>query len=183
MKELTQELLKELLHYNPETGVFTWKARAEKHFKTYKSFKVWNARFPAKKAGYYEVKGDYKRELVSILGKRIKSHRLAWLYVYGAYPENQIDHINGIPTDNRIVNLRDVTNQENCKNVGISKNNTSGGIGISWHKASKKWSAYIKHNYKKIHLGLFLEFDDAVKARKEAENEYGFHENHGRDKS
>lgn len=84
------------------------------------------------------------------------------------------DHIHGKETryDNRKSNLRICTNQENCMNASLSANNTSGVAGVVWHKRDKVWQARIKINYKYIHLGYFNSFDEAVKARKEAEEKY-----------
>jgi hypothetical protein len=104
-----------------------------------------------------------------------------WCHVYGEWPEKNlvIDHINGDEKDNRIQNLRLVTHSENNKNSSRPKSNTSGVIGV--HKKRGKWIAQIQENYKKITVGSFDSFEDAVKARKEAELKYGFHENHGRE--
>lgn len=84
------------------------------------------------------------------------------------------DHIYGKNTryDNRKSNLRICTNQENCMNSALYENNTSGVTGVTWHKRDMVWQVRIKVNYKYIHLGYFDNFDDAVKARKEAEEKY-----------
>lgn len=83
-----------------------------------------------------------------------------------------VDHINGDTTDNRKSNLRRCTKADNNKNLGLSSNNTSGVTGVYWNKRRNKWFANIGVNYKTIHLGTFREYDDAVKARKEAEENY-----------
>lgn len=98
---LTQERLKEILNYDPETGIFFWKTSVGKKIK----------------AG--DIAGcitRYSRMQICIFGKRYLSHRLAWLYVHGNWPKNQIDHKNGNPSDNRIDNLRDVTDAQNKQN-------------------------------------------------------------------
>ena len=92
-----------------------------------------------------------------------------------------IDHINGDPFDNRIDNLRLVTQRENSMNRRLSCNNKSGVIGVHYYSSRKQWQAQITSEGKKINLGRFDNFDDAVKVRKDAEIKYGFHENHGRD--
>ena len=115
-----------------------------------------------------------------IFRKQYYIHRLIWLYHYGYLPK-EIDHINGIRTDNRIENLREVTTQENARNQKRSSINTSGIIGVSYFNPNKCWIAYITINYKHIHLGYFKNKEDAILARKEAEVEYKFHQNHGRD--
>ena len=116
---------------------------------------------------------------VGIKGKMIKCHRLAWFLVHGVWP-NQIDHINGIGTDNRISNLRDVTCAENGKNRRINNNNKSGTNGVWWSDRRGKWYSAIKVNGKTIFLGSFTYKHDAISARKAADTEYSFHENHGK---
>jgi len=161
---LTQERLKELLYYNPQFGIFVWKNKGS-----------WN-----KKGVRAERPAGCGYLRIGIDGVRYPAHRLAWLYVRGEFPKDVIDHINRKPSDNRIVNLRSVSQQENTKNGSLSKNNTSGHNGVYWHRPRNKWCAYIKVDYKKKHLGLYADIDDAIMARKEAEKEYGFHENHGK---
>lgn len=94
MSKLTQEVLKSLLYYDPETGIFVWL--------------VTRQRSPAgKEAGGYDEKG-YRR--ICVNGTKVRAHRLAWLYMTGEWPEDQLDHINGLKDDNRFVNLREATN-------------------------------------------------------------------------
>lgn len=104
-------------------------------------------------------------------------HRLIWFMVTGEYPE-QIDHINHIRDDNRLVNLRDVKSRENQLNM--SKRKSKLEIQGIRQLPSGKYSAYIMVQRKQISLGSYIELDDAVRARKEAELLYGFHKNHGR---
>ena len=113
-------------------------------------------------------------------GILLKYHRLAWAIYYGEWPKDQIDHINGIRGDNRIANLRSVSNQENSKNRRRSSNNTSGYMGVSFHKGSRKWQSYICVDGKFIFLGKFADKEDAIIKRKTAERDYGFHQNHNR---
>ena len=89
-----------------------------------------------------------------------------------------IHHLNLDHSDNRIENLRATDNPGNSKNKTMRKINKSGATGVSFHKAAGKWRAFIKVNYKQVHLGLYDDFDVAVAARKAAESKYGFHENH-----
>ena len=107
------------------------------------------------------------------------AHRLIWLYFHGVWPRHQIDHIDHDRLNNRIENLREATRPENGRNKSTYKNNSSGVVGISWHKPSKKWQAQIRVNGKQIHLGNFKSKEEAARARKEAERRYGFHPNHG----
>ena len=109
---------------------------------------------------------------VSIDGKRYKAHRLIWMFVYGYMPENQIDHINRVRDDNRIENLREVSQSCNTQNSGIRSDNTSGIKGIYWHKKRNNWAARITVNGKRKNLGGFKNKVDAAKARYEAELKY-----------
>ena len=111
---------------------------------------------------------DSKGYIVVCLGNDMfLAHRLAFLWCYGQWPEKQIDHINRIKTDNRIANLRDVSQRENCQNNG---RNTSGYPGVSWFKGCQKWQAKIKIDGKSRHLGLFDDPRDASNAYQMALN-------------
>jgi hypothetical protein len=167
MKNLNLLLLKEMLDYNKETGIFTWKIDRN------------GAAKKGRKAGCISSDGYI---VLSLFNKQYKAHRIAWLFIYGNMPINNIDHINGNKQDNRIDNLRDVTHIENSKNLSIDKRNKSGKTGVGWHSVSKKWIANISVNKKLIHLGYFNNLDDAIKVRTDAEIKYKFHSNHGRDK-
>jgi len=164
---ITQERLKELLTYNPETGLFVWKVSRGK--KKAGSF----AGDICPSTGYSRIVIDYRE---------YRAQKLAWLYVYGIMADDIIDHINHNRTDNRINNLRNVSIKENLKNKAKGKNNKSGQVGVCWRKSTNRWRAYIKVDKKCIELGSFVSFSDAVNARKNAEVLYGFHENHGKDK-
>lgn len=113
-------------------------------------------------------------------GRTVYVHRLIWCLMSqkDLVPRLQIDHINHKRTDNRAVNLRETDNTGNSLNKTKRKANTSGATGVYWHKGASKWMAFIKVNYKQVYLGLHKDFESAVKARKLAEKEYGFHENH-----
>lgn len=162
---INQESLKEILRYSQETGVFTWiKSRGPKAAS-------------GSMAGSTHYSGYRK---VCISGRVYLAHRLAWLAFHGRWPTDQLDHINGIRDDNRIENLREVSNRDNGRNQATPKNNTSGAIGVHWHKLKRKWQASIRVDGKRVFLGRYEEFTDAVSARKSAEVEYGFHKNHGR---
>lgn len=166
-RELTQERLKSLLSYNPETGEFTWLVGG-------------SGRRAGEIAGTPNRNGSGKVYMsIGIDGKTYRSHRLAWLYAYGGWPKDQIDHIDQDSTNNRLSNLRSVTNAENSKNQKIPKNNSSGVTGVYFRNKRQKWEAKITVNGKLIYLGLFDLKDDAITARKNAEVEYNFHPNHG----
>jgi hypothetical protein len=98
----------------------------------------------------------------------------------GCWPENDIDHINGDRSDNRIENMRAVTRQENLKNTKRRCDNASGVIGVYQRKDTGRWCSYVNSNGKRINLGCFNNKTDAIAVRKAAETEHGFHSNHGR---
>jgi hypothetical protein len=137
---ITQTELKEILNYDPDTGIFTWIN-------------------PVKKtmincvAGSLTVQG-YK--VITIKRKNYAAHRLAWLYMNGKFPNKFIDHINTIKSDNKLSNLRDVSRIENGQNqIKAHKNNKSGLLGVTWYANTSSWVAKIKNNNKLIHLGYF----------------------------
>lgn len=165
--ELTKEYLEAILNYNPETGEFSWKYRP--NVQGFKNGMVGKAAGYLRKDGYLSLK---------ISGKKYQSHRLAYFFTYGVWPE-LIDHINGIRTDNRIVNLRSVTIWENAKNCKINKLNTSGILGVKYVKETNKWQSTIRVEGKSIHLGRFNTKEEAGEVRKQANIKYGYHENHG----
>ena len=127
-------------------------------------------------AGFY-VDG-YR--VVEIAGKPYKVHRIIWCMVTGSWPKEQIDHINGIKNDNRLINLREVSAKENSYNRAKGTRNTSGTVGVYLHKETGRWRAMIRVDQKLIHLGLFKTKAAAIAARIEGERKYGFHKNHGR---
>lgn len=179
---ITLDEVKTLLDYDLATGVFTWKERDRSFFTRDNQWRNWNARYPGTVAGSVGRKG-YRT--IAVLDSLHKAHRLAWLYVYGEWPSDQIDHINGDPDDNRIRNLRLVTNAENSRNTTIPKNNSTGRIGVSpyFFNGRSKYLARIRVAGKLKHLGYFETVEEASAARQRAEEEYGFHPNHGRPKS
>jgi hypothetical protein len=162
---LDQTELKQLLHYDPATGLFAWRVSRRRGAKA------------GDIAGYI-IDTGYRR--IHINKRYYLAHRLAFLYMTGSFPPHHTDHINGIRDDNRWENLRGVTTQENGRNAKRPKDNTSGVIGVSWHKQHARWRAHIVINRKHKHLGLFDNLLDAVAARKQAERKYDFHPNHGR---
>jgi len=162
MTEVTAEVVRDLLDYNPETGVFTWKVRDRKHFKSDRAWKIINSRDSGKPAGYIHKHTGYR--YIGIFEKRkYLAHRLAWLYVYGEWPQNQIDHINRIRDDNRIENLRDVTGSQNMMNGSKQSSTTSQYKGVSWDEQRNKWRAYIYINDKLKYLGLFTIEEEAAR--------------------
>ena len=154
---LTAEQLRSILDYNPDTGIFTRKVS------TSNRVKVGAAAGSVNGQGYLNIK---------VQSRLYKAHRLAWLYVNGAWPKDQIDHINRNRSDNRISNLRDVSRKQNGQNAGKRSDNKSGHPGVCWNKQRSKWEARIKHNNKQIHLGYYSTIEEALSARKAAEKLY-----------
>lgn len=160
---LSAAILKEALHYDPLTGIFKWASPRSK-------VRVGNvAGFP-REDGYIHIK---------LNGKSYLAHILAWLYMHEQMPKGEIDHINHSRSDNRIENLRDVSTKENSRNKKIYKSNKTGVVGVFHRKDTGKFNANICVNGKLKHLGTFVNQSDAIEARKAAEKEFGFHENHG----
>lgn len=180
--EITAEVLNELLHYNPESGILTWKERGLHWFSgSYQKseHKRWNTRY----AGTRALDTDHGQGLYKqghVLGITFKAHRVIWCMMTGEWPDI-VDHINGVYSDNRWINLREVSAEDNCRNICIAKNNTSGYIGVSFCNTSQRWVAHIGYQGKRKNLGRYHDIEDAIKARREAEIKYGFHENHGRE--
>lgn len=176
---LTAEIVRELLDYDPVTGDFTWKWRSRKWFDSDANYRRWNTRWAGKPA--FSANGGHGYLEGRILTVKYKAHRVAWLYVHGHWPSPCTDHINHDKQDNRISNLREVDDAENAKNKRTVPANTSGQMGVVWHKQRQKWQARIKIGRKLRSLGLFDDKEEAIRARKDAEWVYGFHENHGID--
>ena len=175
---LNPDELRNLLDYDPETGVLTWKPRPASMFPDERAASRWNARFAGRPA-FATVNGN--GYLVGgIAGRMHKAHRVCWAILHGEWPTVEIDHENGDRTDNRNANLRAVTPVENHHNKKRPENNTSGVIGVCWHKPSGKWLARIMASGKEKCLGYFRDIAEAAAARKAAEIELGFHANHGR---
>lgn len=146
---MNQSALRELLHYNPETGVFTWRAN----------------RRPTVKSG--DIAGSLRRDGyrgIKINGTVYLSHRLACLYVSGRWPQDEMDHRNGVRDDNRWANLREATTSENHQNIRLNTSNTSGRMGVSWDRRTAKWRADITVKSRAKTLGYFEDKDAAATA-------------------
>ena len=146
---ITVAQLRAILHYDPVTGNFT---RLIKNNHDRKAGNIGDIIGTKKSSGYL---------FADVLGCRYRVHRLAWLYMTGIFPDGQIDHINGIRSDNRWINLRLADNQQNQANSKRKKNNTSGYKGVFWSSQLQKWAAKINPDRKQVHLGYF---DDPTEA-------------------
>lgn len=154
---ITQDRLRELLDYDQDTGQFTWVNNSRS------GMKAGDAAGTVHPKGYTRIKLDKKL---------YSAHRLAWLYVYGAYPNEQIDHVSGDKADNRLSNLRLATNAQNAWNRGKPKTNSTGFKGVYFNKAHQKFYARITVHGKKIHVGAFDAPEAAHLAYIEASRRY-----------
>lgn len=152
MKNLSLERLYEVLTYDADTGLFTWRVK-HAHAKVIAGAKDYY--------GYCVIRID---------GALYKAHRLAWLYTYGKWPTKGLDHKNRVKDDNRIANLREATQSENMHNGPLRASSKSGVSGVVWRSDRNKWNARIKVGYKTFNLGLYTDMAEAIEARKAAEN-------------
>ena len=166
--EVTPEMLRAVLSYNPASGELTWLPRSNAQ---------WSGRWAGKPA--LTCVGVHGYRHGAVFGIGFLAHRVAWALAHGEWP-NFIDHINGDRADNRLSNIRNVRWLENGRNYAISKANKSGHTGVSIHQPTQKWRASIAVLGKHIFLGSFPTEEQAVAARKAADAEHGFHANHGR---
>lgn len=153
MSELTQARLNELLHYEPDSGVFTWL-----------QLPVATARCIVGEAAGTMSHG-YCR--ISIDGRPYQAHRLAFLWMTGLFPQLDVDHINRDRSDNRWSNLREASKPQNQANSGLNPYNTSGHKGVCWHRQSARWQAFWREGGKEINR-RFQELADAIACRQEA---------------
>jgi hypothetical protein len=168
---INKEYINKIFHYDMETGVFkrimkqSWQGNWYHCDDIIKSKTIY---------GYLQA---------NVLGIPRLVHRLIFMYTNGEFPVNDVDHINGNRLDNRWVNLRLVDRQENLKNLGVRRDNTSGVMGVSWSANRNKWHSYIHLDGTRLNIGHFDSKDDAIKARQFAEIKHGFHTNHGKRQS
>jgi len=145
---ITPQRLREVLDYNPETGVFTWLVNRKGN-----GARIGKLATAKNKSGYGVIAIDHVR---------YRAHRLAWLYVHGSWPSNFVDHINGDRADNRIVNLREATNAENLQNMRKARRDSSHGfLGVTRHSVNDSWVAQICAAGKRFHLGSFKTVEEA----------------------
>lgn len=146
MADLTQARLKELLHYDPETGVFTWLVNLQGRYG---------------RAG--TVAGCQHRQYIKINVDAVRyyAHDLAWLYVQGEWPLLRLDHRDGVGTHNWIENLRPATQSQNIANSKLSKANSCGLKGVQWRKDRSRWRSHITVSGKRIYLGMFTTKEEA----------------------
>lgn len=169
---LSPEVLRQLLRYDPETGRLYWRHRQPVWFSeggrtsADHAASAWNKKYAGAEAFTHDsARGYFKGRVLDV---NISAHQAAWVIQTGAWPEHEVDHINGDKHDNRWANLRAATRQQNQFNRAARKDNTSGAKGVYFDKRSGKWAAQIRHNGKRLNLGLHADVASAAKAYEEA---------------
>ena len=184
--------LRQIFTYNANTGEFVWRERAPEMFsdtltqsgytrRAEGTCKAWNTKYAGRPAMVKRSRSGHKFSIVR--GVFVAAHRAAWMLHYGEEPQNQIDHINGDPSDNRIHNLRLASRVENARNVKIGTRNKTGFLGVHKTPNAGTWYAEIgdaPSGRKRIYLGTFRTKAEAIAARSAAQIVLGYHENHGR---
>lgn len=156
--DLTQDILKEYLCYDPDTGIFTW----------IKANPLGGRSRDGEAAGSINEKGYVK---IKFLGKMYRAHRLAWFYMTGQFPKYKIDHIDRNRQNNKFTNLREATHIENSCNRGLTTNQTN-YKGVRYHSYSKKYQARINVNRRRFSLGFYDTAELAYAAYCEAAKKY-----------
>jgi hypothetical protein len=168
-------MIRDLLSYDPTTGVLTWRDRPRTFFKSERDWRAWNTAYAGKPALTAKHGAGYRHGC--ILREHVLAHRAAWAVMHGVWPR-EIDHINGDRADNRAINLREVSALENRRNSGMHARNKSGVCGV-FLKPNGRWLANILVGGKTKYLGQFATREEATAARSAAERLLGYHPNHG----
>lgn len=177
-----QDVLHQLLSYDPETGMLTWNERDVSWFREdvycgpRRVCATWNARYAGKPAINHISANGYREG--PLLGQRVKAHRIIWKMMMGDDPD-QVDHINGDRADNRWTNLRDGDQSQNQRNAARRNDNSTGVVGVSPYRHERRRPTWVVKIGDR-HVGYFTDFEAAISARRAAEREHGFHPNHGR---
>jgi hypothetical protein len=183
--DLSVEYLKECFDYDEQSGILFWsKQRPVTHFLTTQTYQRWMTIYSGKEAGTTNTIKGIKYKSCCIGDTKYLIHRIVWAICVGKHPERVIDHIDGDSLNNRIDNLRDVSQTINSRNSKMRSNNTSGVNGVRWDKQRNKWVVYVTSHIDGIsktkNLGRFNNFDDALKCRESWEEELGgFTDRHG----
>lgn len=169
------EALAELVRYEPSTGKIYWAPRPPG-----RPGSAWNARNAGRECGIVNNQ-SYRTVLFRFRGRLlcVSIHRLVWFFENGSLPRGEIDHIDGVRTNNHISNLRDVSPGVNQRNARRRSDNVSGVTGVSWAAHVNKWQANTNVAGKRHYLGLYDSFEDACQARLEFQQTHGFTERHG----
>lgn len=167
MTDLSPAEVASLVGYDPETGHFHWLPRlphlfADGNQTAERNCAAWNGKFAGR--GAFKTMSSHGYLVGTIFNRPYFAHRVAWALSYGAWPKDQIDHLNRIKSDNRLVNLRAATNAQNQHNTAISVRNTSGFKGVSQIRGSRKFRATVEAHGVAYHLGRFDCAEDASAA-------------------
>jgi hypothetical protein len=164
----SRDLVRQLLHYDPDTGVLTWLHRPRDMFGTEQAWLAWNGKMAGKAAG---ARWEYKAQTclyVSLRPRKLKAHRLAWLLHYGEPVPDIIDHVDTDGFNNRITNLRAATKGQNNANSRLRKSNRFGAKGVSRANQPTGFCASIMAEGRRIYLGTFATVEEAAEARRDA---------------
>lgn len=164
---IDRDKVMKLLKYDRKTGLFSWRVDVGR----------WGRIKAGSQAGC--LCGTWGYIIINIGGVTYRAHRLAWLILYGRWPNGDIDHKNHVRSDNKLLNLREVSHACNLKNQKLRETNTTGIMGVVRSKGNN-WTSGIWVDNKSKYLGFHKDFFEACCSRKSAENKYGFHENHGK---
>jgi hypothetical protein len=170
-------------NYEAKTGFLFWKPRLAYQFEAKIASaeaicNMWNSKFAGKRALTSPNSDGYLHGKLN--SESVSAHGCVWALFNGEWPSLEVDHIDGDKANNRISNLRLVTRQGQNRNSCRRSDNTSGATGVSYSKNTAKWRARILVGGKQVYLGYFEDIEDAIIARKKAEEQYGYHDNHGR---
>lgn len=186
-KELpSPEVLRQLLDYDPATGLLTWRKRGVEWFRPSKTRSaehiraLWNARYANKEAFTADSGQGYR--CGCLLGTKLKAHRVIWAMIFGHWPEEDIDHKNGGRADNRLNNIRDVPTRINTRNAAPHRKKSGMPPGVKFYpkKNSAPYQARICVDGKSRSLGYFDDPDAAHRAYIAAADQFGFGSRHGR---
>lgn len=169
-RDVTQEELSKRLTYDPKTGELVWTSKGN-------SRKV----VVGSRAGSATKRGH---RVIRLNGYTYPEHHIIWRLYFGVWPKGHIDHINHDEMDNRLTNLRDVSQEVNNRNQSLRKDNTTGHIGI-WinnRNSKKKFMSEVVFGGKRVHRESHYSIEDAIECRNQVLQEYGFHPNHGIEK-
>jgi hypothetical protein len=175
-QDISADLARQLLDYDPETGILRWKPRSPEHFRPTRRqtaadrCKNWNSRYAGKIAG--GKLDDRGYITVSIFDNHYLAHRLIWLIMTGEWPEHEIDHRYGDGGNNKWEDIRKATPSQNQHNKGLSKRNKSGFTGVTPSKDGKRWRARICLNWKEVSLGEFYTSEEAAEAYRKAKAKF-----------
>jgi hypothetical protein len=166
---ITPSELRQLLDYNPETGVLTWRVRGREWFPSNNSHAVWNSRWAGRPAGWLSASTGY--HTVMVLRKSYSAHRVAWAIHYGSWPEGEVDHADTNRLNNKVTNLRVASHSQNQANGKAYKNNKTGFKGVYWDPKAEVYSVQIRANRRLTTVGRFRCLEEAVAAHAKAHRE------------